>query len=72
MIGEHMSILDFIAAMTKALAWPLIVLIGIVVFRVPFAERIRSVRKISHGKTVVLWHSWPSHAPGRCRTGLAA
>ncbi|WP_085124483.1 hypothetical protein [Tistlia consotensis] len=48
-----MAILEFIAAMTKALAWPLVVLLAIILFRGVIGSRLASILKISHGKTAV-------------------
>ena len=48
-----MSILQFIAEMTKALAWPMVVLVAVVLFRNAIGSRIGSILKISHGKTAV-------------------
>lgn len=48
-----MDALQFIAAMTKALAWPLVALVAIILFRNVIGSRIGSILKISHGKTAV-------------------
>lgn len=48
-----MSILEFIAAMTKALAWPIVALTAVILFRNAIGSRIGSILKISHGKTAV-------------------
>lgn len=46
-----MSTLEFIAAMTKELAYPVVIVIAIAVFHAPLARLIDRLRKVSHGDT---------------------
>lgn len=48
-----MGTLEFIASVVHSIAWPLALVVAILVFRRPLAERIRAIAKVSHGDTQV-------------------
>jgi hypothetical protein len=43
-----MDILQFIASLVKSLAWPIVVLMGLLLFSRPIAQRIHAIRGLSY------------------------
>lgn len=43
-----MGILDFIASLAKSLAWPMVVLVGLIMFYRPISKRIHAIKDLSY------------------------
>jgi hypothetical protein len=48
-----MSVLEFIASIVRSVAWPSVIVVAVILFHRPIAERIKSILKISHKDTEV-------------------